>query len=126
MKRRDRIGQLYLPRVNPIVEPALDREGTLHFGNAAVDHAVATAPTAYRATWFVFDNATGVSREIGATSSASARIMAPTGMPQAAGAYVRIDLRADHPEHPAWRRPIETYFRRDASGWKLVGLVRQP
>jgi hypothetical protein len=44
IKRRDRIGQVYLPRINPIVEPTLDASGSLTFRNAAVDHAVATAP----------------------------------------------------------------------------------
>ena len=41
IKRRDKIGQAYLPKINPIVDPGLDASGTLTFANAAVDARVA-------------------------------------------------------------------------------------
>ena len=50
IKRRDTIGRAYLPKINPVVRPALDAEGTLTFANAAVDAGVAAAPPQYRAT----------------------------------------------------------------------------
>jgi hypothetical protein len=125
-QRRDRIGRSYLPRINPIVEPALDATGSVTFRNAAVDHAVATAPQRYHARWFRFDNALGTSRPLGESSAATPSVAAPVGLPDDAGAFVRVDLSADHDRHAAWRRPIETYFRREPSGWKLVGLVRLP
>ncbi len=65
IKRRDRIGRAYLPRINPIVSPALDASGVLTFDNAAVRHAVASAPRAYKAAWFAFDNETGKSTPLG-------------------------------------------------------------
>jgi hypothetical protein len=37
-----------------------------------------------------------------------------------------VEISADSAEHEAWRRPIRTYFRLDANGWKLVGLERLP
>ena len=37
IKRRDKIGQAYLPKINPVVDPRLDASGTLTFANAAVD-----------------------------------------------------------------------------------------
>jgi hypothetical protein len=124
-KRRDRIGQTYLPRINPIIEPVL-AGATLTFGNAAVDHATATAPRHYQARWFAFDNATRTTREIAVTTAATTEIPAPDGLPVNAGAFVRVDLSADHPHHVSWRTPIETYFRREGAGWRLVGLVRLP
>lgn len=126
VKRRDRIGQTYLPRINPIVDPALDTAGPLTFGNAAVDHAVATAPQRYQARWFAFDNTTGAASEIAVTAGDTTRVTAPDGLPRDLGEFVRVDLSADHPQHTSWGTPIETYFRREASGWKLVGLVRLP
>jgi hypothetical protein len=126
MKRRDRIGRTYLPRLNPIVEPALEAAGTLTFRNAAVDHAVATAPQRYHAQWFRFDNADGTSHPLGESTAATPALTAPVALPDDAGAFVRVDLSADHDRHAAWRRPIETYFRREPSGWQLVGLVRLP
>ena len=43
--RRDKIGQAYLPKINPIVDVALDPSGVLTFANAAVDARVAEPPT---------------------------------------------------------------------------------
>jgi hypothetical protein len=73
-----------------------------------------------------FDNATGATRDLATTTSETTRLASPTGLPQAAGAMIRVDLSADHPEHESWGRPIETYFRREGDGWKLVGLFRLP
>ena len=42
--RRDKIGQAYLPKINPIVDVALDPSGVLTFANAAVDARVGRAP----------------------------------------------------------------------------------
>ena len=44
MARRDRIGEAYLPAINPIVDVALDPDGVLTFANAAVEAGVAEAP----------------------------------------------------------------------------------
>ena len=50
---------------------------------------------------------------------------APSGLPTTAGAYVRVDLTADHAQHASWKQPVQAYFVRQAGGWKLVGLERQ-
>ena len=125
IKRRDKIGRTYLTKINPIVDPALDASGVLTFGNAAVEPGFATAPAGYAAAWYAFDNATGDSRPIGQTTGARAPLQPPSGLPGATGAYVRVDLTADHPEHPSWKQPIRATFVRQAAGWKLVGLERQ-
>jgi len=39
---------------------------------------------------------------------------------------VAIEISADGTDHDAWRRPVRTYFRREATGWRLVGLERLP
>lgn len=124
IKRRDAIGRTYLPRLTPVVDPILGSDA-LEVHNAAVDYGVATAPAQYHARWFAFDNATGESRELGETSSATTRLSRPDRLPEAAGAFVRIDVSADHPQHKAWSRPVKMYFRRDAATWTLVGLTHQ-
>ena len=126
IKRRDIIGRTYLTRLTPVVEPALDAAGTLRFGNAAVDHEFASAPAAYAAKWFTFDNATGESTPIGDTSGAGTTLQAPAGLPTAASSYIRVEIAATHADYPHWKQPVQTYFRRDGSGWKLVGLERMP
>jgi hypothetical protein len=125
MKRRDKILRAYLPAVNPIVTPSLENN-RLSFENAAVAADVAKTPEGYRASWFYFDNATGESRPLAETTSATTTIEAPSGLPTAADSFIMVELSADSKEHAAWRLPIRTYFRLDADGWKLVGLERLP
>ena len=126
IKRRDKIGQAYLTRINPMVDPALDAAG-LSFGNAARTHRFADPPRGYTASWYTFDNATGASQPIGETTgSEGQRLPAPPGLPTAAGSYVRVDLAADHPGFPTWKQPVVAYFVRQGGGWKLVGFERLP
>jgi hypothetical protein len=124
--RRNKIGRAYLTAINPIVDPALDASGVLTFGNAAVNYRVAEAPRGYTAAWYAFDNNTGDSKSIGETTANDTTLQAPPGLPSAAGAYVRVDLSADHATHPTWTQPVSAYFVKQAAGWKLVGLERLP
>jgi hypothetical protein len=125
IKRRDKILRTYLSAVNPIVTPRLENN-RLSFENAAVAADVAKAPEVYRASWFQFDNATGESRPLSETTSATTTIDAPLNLPTAADSFILVEISANSQEHEAWRRPVRTYFRLDADGWKLVGLERMP
>ena len=125
IKRRDAIGRAYLTSINPVIDPALSAGGVLTFGNAAVEHGLATPPDSYLAAWSTFDNATGTSRRIAETAGRD-RLEAPAELPTAPGSYVKVALSAVSPSHPAWAQPIDVYFRRIATGWKLVGLERMP
>jgi hypothetical protein len=126
IKRREKIKSIYLTAVNPIVNPALDGNGRLTFENAAVTANVVEGPISYRASWFLFDNATGATKPLSETESATANIDAPGGLPTSSGNFVAVDITADHQAHPVWKQPVRAFFRRDGSGWKLVGFERQP
>jgi hypothetical protein len=126
IQRRDKILRTYLPAVNPIVSPRLDASGRLVFDNAAVAAGVAPPPQTYRASWFGFDNATGTTRPLSATTGATTTIEAPTGLPTAAGGFIAVDISAESAEYPAWRKPVRAYFRRDLNEWTLVGFERIP
>ena len=128
IKRRDAIGRAYLTAINPIVDPRLDAAGQLTFENAAVAAGFAEAPTAYRAAWFRFDNATGGTQPI-------ARDAERDGVDGGARRRCRRSRRAassksiitaDSAAHPSWQQPVRTFFRRTSDGWKLVGLERLP
>ena len=125
IKRRDAIGRAYLTTVNPVIDPTLSASGILTFGNAAVERGLAAAPDSYLAVWSTFDNATGTSSRIGQTTGRD-QLEAPSGLPSATGSYIRLALSAVSPSHPAWAHPIDVYFRRIPTGWKLVGLERMP
>ena len=125
-QRRDAIVRRYLPAVNPIVDPALASSGTLRFANAAVAAGVAREPEAYRATWASFDNATGETRELGASTGPSTGIQAPAGVPSTQGAYLRVAIAAVNGPNAEWEKPVHAFFRRLDAGWKLVGFERLP
>ena len=108
------------------MDPALDASGTLTFGNAAVDHRLADAPASYRATWSTFDNVTGQTRPLGETTSVRSPMQAPAGLPTATGAYIQVEIAADHAGFASWKQPVRAFFLRQAAGWKLVGLERMP
>jgi hypothetical protein len=124
--RRDKIGRAYLTRINPIVHPALDASGALTFGNAAVRAGVAKSPSAYRATWFEFDNVSGRTTRIGETRSANESMPAPARLPTTSGAFVKIEIAAEGAAHESWHRPLHAYFVRQQAGWKLIGVERMP
>jgi hypothetical protein len=125
-ERRDAIGRAYLTAINPISDPTFDCDGVLTFRNAAVDAGFANAPEGYRATWSVFDNATGQTRVIADATSRSARVAAPEGLPTAPGAFIRVELSAIGGMNPSWAVPVHAYFRNLGGTWKLVGFERLP
>jgi hypothetical protein len=123
IERRQKIAETYLPAVNPLVDCSLSSDGRLRFRNAAVDAGVSTPPASgYTANWAEFDNATGEARPLGpATTSLSNDIPAPAPL-SSVGAFVRVQVAAIAPPRPEWSRPVDVYFNRTSSGWRLVGL----
>ena len=120
--RRLRILQTFLPKVNPIVDPALDANGRLSFRNFAADMAVADRAPGYRALWYTFDNAADKATLV-ATTEAPQSPMPMPAMPQSE--YIKVDISAvGGPE--AWTTPVSAYFRRNSSGWTLIGFERMP
>jgi hypothetical protein len=125
MKRRDKILRAYLPAVNPVVTPRLERN-QLSFENAAVAAGVAAAPEQYRAAWFLFDNTTGDTRLLSEMTSPTTTMDAPRNLPNATGTYIMIEIAANSREYQSWQRPVRAYFRSGPGGWTLVGFERMP
>lgn len=121
-ERRMRILQTFLPKVNPIVDPALDRNGTLTFRNFAADMAVADRAPGYRVLWYTFDNLADKATLIATTEAAQS----PMAMPEMpASEYIKVDIAAvGGPD--SWATPVSAYFRRNSSGWTLIGFERMP
>jgi hypothetical protein len=126
VKRRNAIGRVYLPAVNPVADPKLDAAGVLTFENAAVAAGFADPPEAYRVTWSRFDNATGEAARFAESRTATTRVDGPRDLAAAAGRFVEVDIAADSAAHPSWQQPVRTVFRRTGDGWTLVGLERLP
>jgi hypothetical protein len=124
-ERRRRVLRAWLTPVNPLVDFALDQDGALTFGNAAVAAGVADAPLRHIIRWSRFDNATGGVRETVETEAVDTGSSAPASI-LAGAPFVQVEVAAQHPQHPAWARPVVVHFRRDGSRWTLVGLRRLP
>jgi hypothetical protein len=124
IKRRDKILNIYLTAVNPVVNPRLDASGRLTVENAAAAAGVANDPATYHVAWSRFDNATGEAQALSETQSATTTIDAPRNLPAAPGSYIQADISIESAAHPAWKRAVRTHFRRGAQGWTLVGLER--
>jgi hypothetical protein len=126
IQRRDKIAKHYLNAINPLVSFSLSPEGRLAFRNAAVDAGVAASPVeGYRAAWSTFDNATGAVASLGpVTFGAAESIAAPAPLPEQPGAFVRVAVSALGSAHPSWDEPVEVYFRRLHTLWRLVGIDR--
>jgi hypothetical protein len=124
IKRRDRIKEVWLTGINPIVKPTLSPEGELRFENAAVMHGVGGSPEGYALRWSRFDNTTDTHTPVGGeVMTKDSRARAPAGV--LAGAdYVAVSIGTRHPDFPAWK-PVQVYFRRAGSGWQTVGLDRR-
>jgi hypothetical protein len=125
-ERRDAIVRAYLTTVNPIADPALARDGSLTFRNAAVDADFAKAPQGYRAIWASFDNATGTTRHFGETVVRTPDAQAPAALPRTVGSFVKVELSAVGAGDESWHVPVNAYFRLRDLGWQLVGFERQP
>ena len=120
--RRLRILQTYLPKVNPIIDPVLDRDGRLSFRNLAADMAVADRAPGYRALWYAFDNLSDRATLVATTEETQSPMVMP---PMPTSEYIKVDLSAvGGPD--AWANPVSAYFRRNSNGWTLVGFERLP
>ena len=123
IKRRDKVLRAWLTGVNPIVQPALAADGTLTFRNAAVDARAAAPADGYELSWSAFDNTAATT--VGAPVTmrvAEGRAMLPESL--RAAPFLSVAIRTAHPRYPAWATAVTAYFRRDAAGWRLVGLDR--
>jgi hypothetical protein len=123
IKRRDKIAKVWLNGVNPLVDFELSANGELSFQNAAVRARAATPVTGYAVQWSSFDNVADSPRAVGGEETVT------TGRPRlpaslAGNEYVMVTIRSNHPDHPAWNQPVRAYFRKEAAGWKTVGIDR--
>lgn len=126
-QRRDKIGRVYFSRINPLTKFALSESGQLTFENPAVEAGFEKEPAkGYEAAWSRFDNAANTATAIATSTGAAGEIRASNDLPNAPGSFIKVSVRAIEAPHATWTKPVDVYFRREASGWKLVGVERLP
>jgi hypothetical protein len=123
IKRRDRIKEVWLTGINPIVNATLSPAGELRFENAATRYDVGGRPDGYALRWSRFDNTTDTHTSVGdEVVVADTRAVAPSGVLEGSD-YVAVRIDTRHRRYPAWV-PVQVYFRRTGAGWQAVGLDR--
>ena len=121
--RRDKVARYWLNITNPVVDFAMDRDGTMTFRNASVDLRFALPAQEYRIAWARFDNNTGDAKTVGQPSTVqSTTAQAPRELLSAD--YIRATVTSHHPQQPKWLHPVQVFFRRTNAGWQTVGLER--
>ena len=118
IKRRDAIARTYLHKLNSLTHFALGDGGHLTF-TEAVAAGMTTAAAGYEGQWFRYDNLTNTAEPLG-TSRGPGGLDAPSALPAADGAMVKITIGATG----AAVRPVDVYFRRHNGAWRLVGVDR--
>jgi hypothetical protein len=126
IKRRNRIGQTYFTRINPLVNFSLDDSGVLRFENVAARAGIVPVRRSWKAVWSLFDNQTGLSAKLGESGGEDEQVARPPRLPDTTGSYVVAEIRAVDPPHRAWEQPVRVTFWRTPAGWKLVGVERMP
>jgi hypothetical protein len=123
IKRRDRIKEVWLTGINPIVHATLSPAGELRFENAATLHDVGGRPEGYALRWSRFDNTTDTHTSVGdEVLVTDTRAVAPSRVLEGSD-YISVRIDTRHRRYPAWV-PVQVYFRRAGAGWQTVGLDR--
>jgi hypothetical protein len=121
--RRDKIGQLWLNAVLPVEHFALSSTGTFTFSNIAVDAKVATRGQGYTIEWAKFDNASDTASPIGEAQTTT-ELSADAPAAALEGDFVQVTVTGKHANHPGWSLPCRVVFRKESTGWKLIGVER--
>ena len=127
LERRTKVLTAWLNGTNPVVDLALSETGELTFANAATRAGVAKPAEKYTVRWARFDNATATAHPVGGEQTVrDPKASAPAELLAAKPDYISVEVRAFHPDQPAWSQPLSAYFRRTGDRWTLVGLDRMP
>ena len=122
--RRDKVLKTYLNQVNPLVDVAIDKSGTLTFQNAAVAAKAATPAESYTLQWFRFDNSRNEKSNAGDPITVTDLRATMPGGSLSDAQYIGVTITGKHAQESGWARPATFYFRRGSSGWETVGVDR--
>jgi hypothetical protein len=120
--RRDKIARYYLNVTNPVVDFAI-ANGTMTFRNASVDLRFSGPAEQYRIAWARYDNATGNAHPVGPPVAVQeTRAALPRELLDAD--YIRAIVTSHRADQPNWVHPVQIFFRKQGTDWKLVGVER--
>jgi hypothetical protein len=131
IRRRNKVVEYWITKTNPLdrFEIRQTAAGTeLAFDNAAIRLQLASPTGSYVARWLSLDNATGTERLNGSDVSlagAHAQIPDAWGPADPAGVRYAVALiETNHPDFPAWKRPVRVTLRNRNGAIDVVGIER--
>lgn len=114
IQRRNKIGKTFFAKVLPLDRFRVEADA-LAFDDLGAKHGLYPA-RAYRVAWSTFSNQTGASAPV---AGANALALPEVARSSAAGTYFVARVVGDQEE-----KDIHVTVRREASGWKVVGIDR--
>jgi hypothetical protein len=128
MQRREKVLEVWLTQVNPLVDFAIDEADHLTFENAAELEGLTNAADRYRVEFGRFDNRTGTVTDVQEAIVTDRRVQLPQALLHGPSApdYLELRIAAFHPRYPQWAVPVTVHFRRAGPAWNLVGVRRLP
>jgi hypothetical protein len=124
ISRRDKIGQLWLNGVLPLVDCKLADTGSLSCTNVAVETKTAQPPDEYGVRWYRFDNQGDSAHAIGDEIVAREPRFTASREVLDGNEFLMAEIRGKHPQHAGWATPMKVYLRHTANGWQTVGVDR--
>jgi hypothetical protein len=129
MKRRDKVGRLWLNQVNPLDQFTIEGNALL-FDNAAA-RLLKGVPAAdsYQAQWHRFDNYKQTQEPIASRITTKERRLdipsaAFDGPSDGVGSYALAEITTHSSHHSGWARPLRVYLRKNNTGVSVVGIER--
>jgi len=114
--RRNKIGRAFFSKVLPLDHFRVEN-GELRFDDLAVQYGL-HAPQQYEVRWFRFDN---ISRKHDSVGTSTSMRLPAEAAHAARGSYFTAVIDARDESRP---RPISVYVRKEANGYKVVGVER--
>jgi hypothetical protein len=132
IRRRDKVVAYWITKTNPLDRFEIREKPTgpeLAFDNAAARLQLANPSGNYSARWLALDNTTGserVSVPDAQLAGAHTRIPgAAWGPADASGVrYAVVMIETNHPDFPAWQRPVRVTVRNRNGAIDVVGIER--
>ncbi|MDZ7639189.1 MAG: hypothetical protein U5J83_13220 [Bryobacterales bacterium] len=113
IQRRNKIGTTFFAKLLPLDRFRIE-DGSIRFDDLGAKHGH-YPPRQYQASWATFDNHTRQSVPIPGANN----LAIPASAPAAQGTYLVVRLVGDHAE-----KDVQVTIRREATGWKVVGVER--
>jgi hypothetical protein len=129
VKRRDKVGNAWLNRLNPLDQFTVDGN-YLTFENAAARLLKIPGAERHEAQWYHFDNRTESRERVGTKQMATEQRLAippesMNGPLDGDARYAMVEITTHSAQNPGWAKPMRVYLRKKGETVSVVGIERE-